>query len=115
MLAPTVVGDAMLATAVRGFDTAIVGLPPAVRAEVRQLLDLVTSPLTRGAATGVWQPWERASDEEVAAFLMRWRGSALVLFRSGYVALHALVRGGWYGNPQSWAALGYPGPPVVPS
>lgn len=34
------------------------------------------------------------------------------LLKSGYAALHDLILGTWYAQPESWAAIGYPGPPL---
>jgi hypothetical protein len=50
---------------------------------------------------------------EVAAFLQGWRTSRLGLLRSAYAALHDLVLGAWYGTPDTWEAIGYPGPPEI--
>ena len=99
--------------AVHGFDVAIAGLPPAVRAEVRQLFDLLNLGPARGVTTGIWQAWDAAPEASVTAFLTNWRTSSTMLFRSGYAAMHALINGGWYGQTVAWAATGYPGPPVV--
>jgi hypothetical protein len=40
--------------------------------------------------------------------------SGFMLLRSAYDALHQLVFAAWYGNPRSWPAIGYAGPPVLP-
>ena len=104
--------DAALSRAVEGVHIAISGLPPAVQDEVSQLFGLLDFPLTRRFVAGVG-PWDRASIPEVAAFLERWRTSGVTLFRSGYQALHQLVYAGWYGANDTWAAIGYPGPPRI--
>lgn len=104
--------DALLQT-VRGVDQAIVGLPFAVQAEIAQLFALLAFPLTRRTLAGVRRPWLEASPESIAAFLERWRRSRLAVLRSGYQALHELTMAAWYGNPASWPAIGYPGPPSV--
>lgn len=101
-----------LDAAVRGVQIAIAGLPPAVQGEIQQLFGLLEFPLTRRVVAGVG-PWDRASDEEVAAFLEHWRTSNVSLLRSGYAALHQLVMAGWYGNDESWLRIGYPGPPRI--
>lgn len=104
-------GEALDA-AVHGVAVAIAGLPPAVQSEVQQLFGLLEFPLTRRIVAGVG-PWERASNDEIAAFLQRWRTSNALLLRSGYAALHQLVMAGWYGNDAAWPGIGYPGPPRV--
>lgn len=79
----------------------------------QQWFGLMDFPLTRGLLTGVWGSWETASPSQVEAFLRRWRYSRFGLFQSAYAALHDLVLGAWYGQPEAWAAIGYPGPPAV--
>ena len=102
---------AELDRAVDGVFVAISGLPPAVRGEVAQLFSLLRIPLGRVLAAGVTPPWSLAAPADVAAFLTRWRTSGVLLFRSGYQALHQLVMAGWYGGDDSWKATGYDGPP----
>jgi len=99
--------------ALAGALQAIAGLPPAARKELDQLFALLAFPPTRCAVAGVWSAWPDASAESVSAFLSSWRDSRLALFRSAYDALHQIVYGAWYGNPRSWAAIGYAGPPSL--
>jgi hypothetical protein len=99
--------------AVRGIDVALSGLEPAPLGEVRQLLALLEFPVTRALAAGVWSSWNDASVRDVTAFLERWRFSGTLLYRTGYQALHTIVKAAWYGNASSWAGIGYPGPPAV--
>ncbi|MHB8146183.1 MAG: hypothetical protein ACYDGM_02830 [Vulcanimicrobiaceae bacterium] len=106
-------GTAPLTLAVRGVDTAVAGLTPSVQAEVQQLFGLLTNPIVRPLATGLWSGWSDAGTHDVTAFLTRWRFSGLVLLRSGYDALHQLVMAGWYGNDAAWPHTGYPGPPKI--
>jgi hypothetical protein len=63
------------------------------------------------ALAGLTSPWEEASVEDVSTFLTRWRTSRFDLMRAGYQALTQLIQAAWYGNPRSWGAIGYPGPP----
>ncbi len=98
---------------VRGVDVAIAGLPPQVQGEVAQLFALLGLPVTRRLVAGVWSNWQEARPEDVAAFLQRWRFSSIAMLRSAYQALHRLVAAAWYGNPESWQAIGYPGPPPL--
>ena len=96
-----------------GAAQAIAGLPPAVRKEIEQLFALLGFAPTRCLVAGVWSPWTEASRESIAAFLAGWRDSRFGLLRSGYDALHQIVLGAWYGNPRSWPAIGYAGPPSL--
>ncbi len=93
---------------------AIAGLPPAAQHELAQLFSLLGFAPARIALARVSSPWPEAGRDEVAAFLARWRESSFLLFRSAYAALHQLVFAAWYGNPASWPAIGYPGPPRLP-
>jgi len=98
---------------VAGVDRALSGLPPHARAEISQLFALLALAPARRAFAGVASPWPEASVDEVAAFLNRWRGSGWALKRSAYDALHQLIIAAWYGNPRSWASIGYDGPPQL--
>ena len=100
-------------TFIEGFDTAVAGLTPSVQAEVAQLLMLLRVPPLRMIATGVMKPWHLASSRDIAGFLTAWRYSGITKLRSAYDALHQLSYGAWYGNPVSWAATNYPGPPKL--
>ena len=102
-----------IAQTVAGVDRAVLGLPPAARAELGQLFALLSLAPARRAFAGVASPWAEADVAEVGAFLDRWRDSGWALKRSAYDALHQLVIAAWYANPRSWPALGYPGPPPV--
>ncbi len=105
-------GDALRAF-IEGFDTAVAGLTPSVQAEVAQLFMILRVPALRMLATGVMRPWNLASRDEIARFLSGWRYSGIAKLRSAYDALHQLSYGAWYGQPRSWAATGYPGPPKL--
>ena len=102
-----------LAEAVRGVDIAIAGLPPVVQREISQLFALLNFPLTRVLAAGVMSSWRDASPREIETFLRQWRYSGILLFRSGYDALHQLIMAGWYGNTLAWSRIGYGGPPKI--
>jgi hypothetical protein len=113
-IAPVMLGfNVPVQDVVRGFDVALSGLPLLVQSQVHQLLGLLRFPLTRTLVAGVWHPWHAATDEEIAAFLRRFRYSNVAQLRSAYDALHQLVMAAWYGNDVAWAAIGYAGPPRV--
>ena len=94
---------------------AINDLPPAAQQEISQLFALLAFAPARIALARVNSPWGAAAPGEVAGFLDRWRDSGWKLQRSAYDALHQLVFAAWYGNPRSWPAIGYDGPPVLVS
>jgi hypothetical protein len=98
---------------VDGVALAIASLPPAMRVELERLFMLLALPAGRRVFAGVAAPWREASPEEVARCLDAWRASAWLLKRTAYDALRQLIIAAWYGNPRSWSAIGYPGPPVL--
>jgi hypothetical protein len=105
--------SAAITETVGNVDRAILGLPPSARVELGQLFALLALTPGRRAFAGVASPWPEAGVDEVAAFLERWRDSGWALKRSAYDALHQLILAAWYGNPRSWASIGYPGPPKI--
>ncbi|MCM3878354.1 MAG: hypothetical protein NEA02_18295, partial [Thermoanaerobaculia bacterium] len=52
----------------------------------------------------------RKQDERLRA----WAGSRVGVFRTGYQAMKRLVCACYYAAPETWPALGYPGPPELP-
>ncbi|WP_199152770.1 twin-arginine translocation signal domain-containing protein [Chromobacterium sp. ASV23] len=114
-LAPVMLGlrDLPLAAVVAGVDQAVAGLPPACRDEVRQLFDLLGNRWARRWLAGVSAPWGQATPDALASFLQSWRNSRFLLLRSAYQGLHQLINAAWYGNPASWAAIGYQQPAMV--
>jgi hypothetical protein len=94
-------------------DQGLYHLSPALLAQVRQLFDVLSLPLTRGPLTGIWGGWEAASDDALRAFLLRWQNSSLALLRQGHASLLQMILMAWYASPASWAHCGYPGPPKV--
>lgn len=98
---------------VEAFDRAVSGLAPAVQKEVDQLFSILRFAPMRIAFTGLWSPVEEAPAEDVAAFLTRWRTSRFEIQRAGYQALTQLMQAAWYGNSDSWASIGYSGPPKL--
>jgi hypothetical protein len=110
---PSADAAAARADVVAGVERAIAGVPPATRKELDELFSLLSFAPTRCLVAGVWSPWPDASPESIAEFLGRWRDSRFALLRSAYGALHQLVLSAWYGNPRSWSAIGYAGPPSL--
>lgn len=102
-----------IALTVDGVGVAIGGLSAAAQKELAELFTLLNIAPARVLLAGLWPRWEDASPAEIAAFLQGWRTSRLELLRSAYAALHDLVLGAWYGNPDAWEAIGYPGPPEI--
>ena len=103
----------VVARTLAGVEHAIAGLAPATQKEIGELFDLLAFPLTRMLAAGIWSPWPEATPAAIGNFLESWRHSRFDLLKSGYAALHDLIFGAWYARPDTWAAIGYPGPPKV--
>lgn len=97
----------------KGVALAVGALSAASQKEVAELFALLAFAPTRIAVAGLTPTWEQASAGEIEAFLKRWQHSRLDLLKSGYQALHDLVFGAWYADPQSWMAIGYAGPPAL--
>lgn len=108
-LDPGARAQAVTATVERVHQT-ILGLPLATQKEVQDLFGLLALAPARRFLAGVKHDWASASLDEVSAFLQDWRVHRLGLLRTAYAALHDLVLGSWYSDPDHWAAIGYPGP-----
>ncbi len=98
---------------VDGVGVAIAGLSAAAQKELAELFALLGFAPARALLAGLWPRWEEATPAQIADFLQGWRTSRLGLLRSAYAALHDLVLGAWYGTPEAWPAIGYPGPPEI--
>lgn len=98
---------------IAGIDYSLTRFSPEMLKLTVQLLDVLALGITRGPLTGVWGSWENASGEQVSAFLLRWQNSPIGLLKLGHASLLQLVMLAWYGQPDSWAHCGYPGPPTV--
>ena len=94
-------------------DRYFAALSPATQGEARQALGLVSLAPVRWLL-GVWSPWTRAGEAQVQAALEALRTSRFVTARQIFQLLSGMATVGWYGQPASWAAIGYPGPPTVP-
>lgn len=103
----------LLERTVDGIAKAVAGLSVATQKEIGELFGLLTIAPARLLVAGVVNSWSNANLAEVTAFLESWRGSRFGLLQSGYAALHDLTFGAWYARPDSWDAIGYPGPPEV--
>jgi hypothetical protein len=78
--------------------------------ELLKLFDLLNMGVTRRLAAGVSLPWDHASEDDVDAFLNRWRSSFIGPFNAGYRVLTKLVAVSNYSIAAVWPSAGYPGP-----
>ncbi|WP_313950906.1 hypothetical protein [Accumulibacter sp.] len=108
---PSVQRRQLVALTVDGVATAVAGLSVASQKEIGELFGLLVIAPGRMLIAGVGKPWREASVADVGEFLQSWRVSRLSLLQGAYGALHDLTFGAWYGRPDSWEAIAYPGPP----
>ncbi|HZH04363.1 MAG TPA: hypothetical protein VEY30_11300, partial [Myxococcaceae bacterium] len=84
--------------------------PQTVR-ELKLLLGLFENGLGNLLLGGRPRPFTAMVAEEQDRVLGEWRDSRLTFRRSGYQGLRGLVTATYYAAPETWAAVGYPGPP----
>lgn len=99
----------------RTLDEFLAGTSAAGQKQIGQLFDLLHMPATRYALAGLSSPWPEADRADLEEFLAHWRGSRFEMLRAGYGALTQMLNMMWYFLPQSWAAIGYVPPHVVPA
>jgi hypothetical protein len=87
---------------------------PDVGRDFRRLLHLCESGFAGLLLAGSPRPFTRAEPAEQDARLEAWRRSRLAVLRSGYQALKRLASAAYYGSPEIYELIGYPGPPFVP-
>ena len=93
-----------------GLEATVAGLHPIARAQVRQLTALLLHPLGRRLLAGLDEDWPRATVATVAESLQAMRVSSLALRQQAFQALRELTNGAYFAHPETWGAIGYPGP-----
>ncbi len=85
---------------------------PATQADLRRLVRLFESAL--GGLLLEAQPslFTRLGPAGQDRRLAAWARSRIALRRTGFRALKRLVYAAYYSSPETWAAVGYPGPPI---
>lgn len=79
--------------------------------DFKRLLGLFENGLSQFLFEFKTQPFTQLSLEEQYNVLQSWQHSRLALRRTGFIALRTLLTACYYGNPATWAFVGYPGPP----
>lgn len=102
--------EAALSRHLDALETLFAGLPPAVQAELEQLLGLLANGPGRLALLGLATPLHEQPLAALRTALQGLRHSRLGLRQQVYFALRDLNCAAFYSQPSSWAALGYPGP-----
>lgn len=95
-------------------DNVMAGLHPRAAADFRKLLRVFESGMTGLFAIGNPTTFTASSEADQDRRLNAWRRSRVALFRSGYQAIKRLAFATYYSSPETFALVGYPGPPVVP-
>jgi hypothetical protein len=96
-------------------DSAFAVAVPEVQRDFKRLLQLLENALVGALLEGRPRPFTRLDPPGQDGVLDAWRRSRLALRRSGYQALRKLTAAVHYMDPAAWAAIGYPGPPQLPS
>ena len=91
-------------------EATVAGLHPIARAQVRQLTALLLHPLGRRLLAGLDEDWPKAAVATVAESLQAMRVSSLALRQQAFQALRELTNGAYFAHPETWGAIGYPGP-----
>lgn len=94
-------------------DAVVAMAHPATQQELRRLIRLFES-----AAAGLLldrQPrtFTGSTPAQQDERLSAWARSRIPLRRTGYHALKRIVYASYYASPESWLAVGYPGPPIL--
>lgn len=84
-----------------------------VQKELKQLLGLFENALTNAVFDRRFKPFTELSGDEQDAVLHDWERSGLELRRTGFQALRTIAVAAYYGNPKTWGAVGYAGPPPL--
>ncbi len=87
---------------------------PATRQQLRRLLRLFESAVAGFFLDAQVEVFTASSPAAQDRRLRSWAESRIAIRRTGYRALKRLVYASYYGAPESWTALGYPGPPIRP-
>ena len=80
--------------------------------DLKQLLALFDSALFSLALFGPPTPFTQMTLPQQDRHLASWAHSRLALLRTGYQALKRLACAMYFASPETYASVGYPGPPV---
>jgi len=92
-------------------DAFLAPLPQTDRKDLKQLLALFDNALFSTLQGGPPRPFTAMSAPEQDAHLHRWQTSRLAIKRTGYQALKRLCCALYFSAPETFASVGYPGPP----
>ena len=90
-------------------DGTLGGLSPHARAELSQLVALLSTAAGRRALCGLDEDWAVAEVGAVQSALETMRVSVYDMRQQAYHALRDLTNAAYFADPGTWALLGYPG------
>lgn len=90
-------------------EATLAGMPPAMQAEVDELITLIGSAGGRLALVGLRRDWSEASTAEITSALQGLLESSLALRQQVFHALRDLTISAYMSDPSTWVAIGYPG------
>lgn len=92
-------------------DAFLAPLDQASAKDLKQLLALFDSALFSLVTGGPPRPFTQQEPAEQDAQLKAWQTSRLAIRRTGYQAMKRLCCAIYFGAPETYASIGYPGPP----
>lgn len=92
-------------------DAFLAPLPPGDAKDLKQLLALFDNALFSFVTGGPATPFTRMDAAAQDAHLRAWQTSRLAIRRTGFQAMKRLCCAVYFGSPETYASVGYPGPP----
>jgi hypothetical protein len=92
-------------------DAFLAPLPEGDAKDLKQLLALFDNALFSFLTGGPAKPFTQMTPAEQDAQLHDWQTSRLAIRRTGFQAMKRLCCAIYYGSPETYASVGYPGPP----
>jgi len=92
-------------------DAFLAPLPESDRKDLKQLLALFDNALFSVLGGGPAKPFTQMDAAQQDAHLRSWQTSRLAIKRTGFQAMKRLSCAIYYGSPETFASVGYPGPP----
>jgi hypothetical protein len=86
-------------------------LPAGDAKDLKQLLALFDNALFSFATFGPATPFTQMNAAQQDAHLRAWQTSRLAIRRTGFQAMKRLCAAIYFGSPETFASVGYPGPP----
>lgn len=93
-------------------DRFLAPLDAASARDLKQLLALFDNGLFSLFTGGPATPFTRKTPDQQQAQLHDWATSRLAIRRTGYQAMKRLCAAIYFGSPETYPSIGYPGPPV---